>query len=121
MASAMKSPRGKVGLLGEILRSLRLVWRLLRDPRVPLLSKLVIPALILAYFLWPADLMPDVFPLLGQVDDLVLLALALKLFVDLCPPEIVRQYRENGRQGAGGKSAPHGSEEVIEAEYRIVE
>ncbi len=121
MASTMKSPQAKVGLLGEILRNLRLVWRLLRDPRVPLLNKLIIPGLILAYFLWPADLLPDIFPLLGQADDLILLALALKLFVDLCPAEIVRQYRE-GRPGSNaGKSASHASEEVIEAEYRIVE
>lgn len=120
MTNAMKSPKSRVGLLGEILRSLKLVWRLLRDPRVPLLNKLVIPGLILAYFLWPADLMPDIFPLLGQVDDLVLLALALKLFVDLCPAEIVRQYREGG-PGGDARKAARPSDEVIEAEYRIVE
>lgn len=120
MTSAMKSPKSRVGLLSEIVRSLKLVWQLLRDPRVPLLNKLIIPGLILAYFLWPADLAPDVFPVLGQVDDLVLLALALKLFVDLCPAEVVRQYREGGAGNNARKSAKP-SEEVIEAEYRIVE
>ena len=117
----MKSAKSRVGLLGEILRSLRLVWRLLRDPRVPLLNKLVIPALILAYFLWPADLLADVFPVLGQVDDLVLLALALKLFVDLCPAEVVRQYREERSGDDAGKTARQPTEEVIETEYRILE
>ncbi|MGQ9491140.1 MAG: YkvA family protein [Anaerolineae bacterium] len=121
MADTKKSPKSKLGLWGEIMRNLGLVWRLLNDPRVPLLNKLVIPGLFLLYLLWPADLWPDLFPLVGQVDDLVLLALALKLFIDLSPAEVVRQYREGKSYGNPGKQRGGMAEEVIEAEYRIVE
>lgn len=118
------STPNKVGLLAEIVRNVQLVWRLLLDPRVSLLTKLVIPGLAVAYFLWPADLMPDVFLGLGQLDDLMLLALATKLFIDLCPTEIVRQYRN---AAAGVTSPPKAgrrqnkSDTVVDAEYRIVE
>jgi len=43
-----------------------LAWRLLNDRRVSLLTKLVIPGTMLAYLMWPVDLMPDVVPFLGR-------------------------------------------------------
>ncbi len=52
--------------------------RLLADPRVPLWPKLL-AAGALAYLVMPADLAPDVFPLLGWADDVLLLALAWRL------------------------------------------
>lgn len=54
---------------------LRRTSRLLADPRVPLGPKLL-AAGALAYLLLPADLIPDLVPLLGWGDDLALLALA---------------------------------------------
>jgi uncharacterized membrane protein YkvA (DUF1232 family) len=80
------------GFFGGMLRQARLAWRLLRDGRVPGWVK-VIPAIGLIYLLSPIDLIPDwVLPGLGQMDDIALILLALKMFVDLSPPGIVSEH-----------------------------
>ena len=74
---------------------LRLGWRLLRDPRIPSWPKLVAPAIMALYVLSPVDLLPDFVPLLGQVDDAGVIALALAAIGMLArwsPPEIVAQH-----------------------------
>jgi len=58
-----------------------------RDPRRPRPVKLLI-ALVVAYALSPIDLIPDFIPVLGYVDDLVLLPLGIWLAIRLTPPEI---------------------------------
>lgn len=70
---------------------LKLFWRLLKDARVPIGPKLIL-VLILAYFLVPIDFVPDIFLALGQIDDLVIGYLGLRLFVRLCPKEVVREH-----------------------------
>src|SRR3954465_11703782 len=52
-----------------------LLWHIVRDRRVPLYLK-AIPALAALYLLLPVDLVPDWIPVLGQLDDLAILALA---------------------------------------------
>ncbi|MBM3134255.1 MAG: DUF1232 domain-containing protein [Chloroflexi bacterium] len=85
--------RQRAGILAEIARQLRLIWRLLNDARVPTWTKLLVPATLL-YILSPIDFIPDVALGLGQLDDLTILLLGLWLFVDLCPKDIVRQHLE---------------------------
>lgn len=69
-----------------------MAWRLLRDGRVPGWVK-VIPAIGLVYLLSPIDLIPDfVLPGLGQMDDIAVVLLALKMFVDLSPPGVVSEH-----------------------------
>jgi len=70
---------------------LKLFSRLVRDPRVALCSKLV-PLGVLGYLILPVDLLPDVFLVLGQIDDLVVILLGLRLFIRLCPPEVVQEH-----------------------------
>lgn len=77
--------------LKKLIRQLRLVWRLLRDRRVPLWLK-VVPFLSLLYLLVPADFVPDLLLGLGQLDDLAVIALGVKLFVELAPPGIVHEH-----------------------------
>ncbi|HEX9661086.1 MAG TPA: DUF1232 domain-containing protein [Candidatus Binatia bacterium] len=72
-------------------RFLRVFSRLVSDPRVSLRSKLV-PLSVLGYLILPVDLLPDVFLVLGQIDDLVVILLGLKLFIRLCPPEVVQEH-----------------------------
>lgn len=115
------SAQNKVGLLTEIARNARLVWRLISDPRVATLTKLIVPGLAAAYLLWPADLLPDILPALGQLDDLAIIALAVKLFLDLCPAEIVRQHREDLIRGTVSRPPDQGKGEVVDAEYHVVE
>ena len=115
------SPQAKAGLLAELARSARLVWRLVRDPRVALATKLLIPGLVGAYLLWPVDLLPDLIPLVGQIDDLVLLALGVRLFLEMCPTEIVQQHRADLAGRATGPRQDHAEGEVVDGEYHVIE
>lgn len=109
------------GLWPGLIYTARLAWRLMRDPRVAATTKLLVPVLAAAYVLFPIDLLPDLVPLLGQVDDLVILALAVKLFIELCPPAVVREHQAalQGHPGQARYDEPEG--EVLEGEYRIIE
>lgn len=79
---------------GELLERTRLAWRLLRDDRVSPMLK-VIPLVGLVYLIWPVDLLPDVFPVLGQLDDVAVLILAINAFIRACPPEVVETVRRD--------------------------
>lgn len=119
-----KTSGNKTSLLAEIARNGRLAWRLLFDNRVSTLTKLVIPGLAIGYLIWPADLLPDVILGLGQLDDLAVLALAVKLFIDLCPADIVRQHRAAIAGVTPPPSvgrAPGRADTVVDAEYRVIE
>ena len=63
-----------------------------RDPRTPWYAKMV-GALVAAYALSPIDLIPDFIPILGYLDDLLLLPLGIALAVRLIPPKIMRECR----------------------------
>jgi uncharacterized membrane protein YkvA (DUF1232 family) len=80
-----------LGLLRHLPHFVRLYWRLLRDPRVPIWPKALLFAALL-YVVSPVDLVPDVLPVIGEVDDLVVLIVVCRLFVYLCPPEVVREH-----------------------------
>jgi len=70
---------------------LKLFWRLFKDSRVGLMPKLLL-LVIVAYVVTPVDLLPDLIPGLGQLDDLLLMFFGLKGFVRLCPREVVREH-----------------------------
>ncbi len=63
-----------------------------RDPRVPWYAKAV-GACVVAYALSPIDLIPDFVPVLGYLDDLVLVPLGLLLVIRLIPPEVLAEHR----------------------------
>src|SRR5262245_66291296 len=63
-----------------------------RDPRVPWYAKAV-GACVVAYALSPIDLIPDFVPVLGYVDDLVLVPLGLMLVVRLIPVDVLAEHR----------------------------
>jgi uncharacterized membrane protein YkvA (DUF1232 family) len=79
------------GILAEIIKNIKLIWRLLNDRRIPPWLKMIVPATLL-YLLFPIDIVPDIIPGLGQLDDIAVILLGLKLFVEMCPEEIVRQH-----------------------------
>lgn len=111
------------GFAGGLVRQARLAWRLLRDSRVPGWVKLI-PFAGLIYFLSPIDLIPDLMlPGLGEVDDVVVILLALKMFVDLSPPGIVREHLEGlvGKRYRTPSSAESSSEPYIDVPYRVLD
>ena len=65
----------------------RRLWFALRHPAAPVWLK-VGTALIVLYVISPIDLIPDVLPVIGVVDDLILVPLAIRFLLDRLPPEI---------------------------------
>ena len=72
-------------------RLVKLVLRLARDPRVPARSKAVLVVLG-GYLAYPYDLIPDFIPVLGQLDDIVVIAFALDQMLNRVDAEIVREH-----------------------------
>lgn len=68
------------------------LWIAARDPRVPRLAKLV-AGLVAAYALSPIDLIPDFIPVLGHLDDLLIVPAGLWLALRLVPPALMTQFR----------------------------
>ena len=64
---------------------------LLSDPRVPRGRKLLLLALIV-YLALPFDLVPDVIPVAGQLDDAILVALVLRTVMRSAGPELLREH-----------------------------
>jgi len=93
----------------------RLTGRLLREPRVPLFVK-VVPVMAALYLVSPLDVIPDVFPLAGQLDDLTLSLIALAAFLRLCPEAPVDFHR-----GAIAEGRPYSpmspTDDVIDAKW----
>ncbi len=85
-------PVQRAGLIAFVMRNIRLAWRLLRDPRVSGMTKLIIPVILVAYVVSPADLLHAI-PVLGEVDDLAVISLALSLFIRMAPNPVVAEHR----------------------------
>jgi uncharacterized membrane protein YkvA (DUF1232 family) len=66
----------------------RLMWALVMDERTPM-SRKVLLAGALGYLILPADLIPDRIPVIGGLDDLVVMVLAVDVFLDGVPHEVL--------------------------------
>lgn len=78
-------------------RDLLVVYLAIRDPRTPWYAR-ALAAVVLAYALSPIDLIPDFVPILGYLDDLILVPLGLALLIRLVPPEVLADARAMARQ-----------------------
>jgi uncharacterized membrane protein YkvA (DUF1232 family) len=67
-----------------------------RDPRTPWYAK-ALAAIILGYALSPIDLIPDFIPVLGYLDDLVIVPAGIALLIKVIPGEILEECRERAR------------------------
>jgi len=67
------------------------VWGLMRDRRVPLLVRLL-PVPLLVYLATPIDIIPDFIPVLGQLDDVLVVAVALWMVLRFTPAEVVTEH-----------------------------
>jgi uncharacterized membrane protein YkvA (DUF1232 family) len=70
-----------------------------RDPRTPWYAKLL-AGLVVAYALSPIDLIPDFVPVLGYLDDLILVPLGITLAIRLIPAPILAECRERAAEAA---------------------
>ena len=75
------------------------LWLAARDPRVPRLAKLVAGA-VAAYALSPIDLIPDFIPVLGYLDDLLIVPAGIWLAVRLVPAGLLAELRDEAERRA---------------------
>jgi uncharacterized membrane protein YkvA (DUF1232 family) len=98
MAEVLSRWRTKVEKLRTETHALYLASR---DPRVPWYAKAV-AALTVAYALSPIDIIPDFVPVLGYLDDLVLVPAGLALAIRLIPPAVLAEHRANAARRLDG-------------------
>jgi uncharacterized membrane protein YkvA (DUF1232 family) len=70
---------------------LRFAWRILRDPETPLLARIVM-SMVLLYLATPIDLIPDIIPVLGQFDDLLVAAAGIGAVLWLTPSRVIESH-----------------------------
>ena len=91
-----------------------------RNPRTPWYAKAV-AALVVGYAFSPIDLIPDFIPLLGYLDDLILLPLGIYLALRLIPDEVMDEAREQAREAAAaGKPMSRAAAVVIVALWLLL-
>jgi len=73
-------------------RDVHALYLAARDPRVPWYAKAV-AAMVAAYALSPIDLIPDFVPVLGYLDDLLIVPLGILLAIRLIPPAVLAEHR----------------------------
>lgn len=76
----------------------KLLFRLLKDRRVPLRRRLAMGAVGL-YVVSPVDLIPDAIPVLGGIDDLLILAFAIDYLLDASPVEVIEEHWDGSADG----------------------
>ena len=74
-----------------------------RDPRTPWYAK-VLAALIMGYALSPIDLIPDFVPILGYLDDLLIVPAGIALLMRMIPQDVMVECREKARSQIPSKS-----------------
>jgi len=85
MRSRMKS------LLAFLPNLLKLLYRMMRDPRVSRADKLILAGAIV-YVITPFDFIPDFIPFIGQVDDIYLVAIVLLRFINRASEDVVTEH-----------------------------
>ena len=75
------------------------MWIAARDPRTPLAAKLLAGA-VAAYAFSPIDLIPDFIPVLGLLDDLIIVPLGVWAVLQLIPPPLIAEFRAEAAEVA---------------------
>ncbi len=109
LRKTVTAPARRLGAIGFVIRNLRLTWGLIRDRRVGLLTKLSIPGVLLLYVISPAVLL-NAIPVVGEIDDVAIAAIAISLFLRLVPRPLVQEHQAR----LEGGPAP------VDAEYRLI-
>ena len=86
----------------DLKRETTALWFALRDPRTPWVAR-VVGAAVVAYALSPIDLIPDFIPVLGLLDDLILVPIGIALCIRLIPAEV---YAEARRKAVDAERRP---------------
>ncbi|MBC3767142.1 DUF1232 domain-containing protein [Neptunicella marina] len=94
----------KLQLIKENARKLKAqtlaIYYAARDPRMPFLVR-VLAILVAAYALSPIDLIPDFIPIIGLLDDIIIIPAGLALIMCLTPPSVMESARLQAQEVAG--------------------
>jgi uncharacterized membrane protein YkvA (DUF1232 family) len=104
--------------LPNILKYVMLVWRLSLDRRVNIILRSLVP-LALVYFIWPFDLIKDNIPLIGRVDDVIILGLALLFLIKLSPSQVVDEHL--GRAAPSERPEDKDPSQVVDGKARFLD
>jgi uncharacterized membrane protein YkvA (DUF1232 family) len=108
------------GMFSDLIVRIKLIARLMADKRVSFWPKLL-PIGALAYVISPIDLIPGgVIPIVGAVDDVAILWFGVSMFIELCPPEVVKEHMSQLSSNSDIVDSPPPSGEVIDAEVTDV-
>jgi uncharacterized membrane protein YkvA (DUF1232 family) len=91
----------------DLKRDVVALWIAARDPRVPWFAKLAAGA-VAAYALSPIDLIPDFIPILGYLDDLLIVPLGILLAIRLIPSPLMASFREEATRREGTPTSTGG-------------
>jgi len=94
-----------------------LLLRMLVDKRVPLKLKLI-PVLAVFYVLLPFDFIPDLIPILGWIDDLVFVAVAILAFLAYGSSSRLKENTDPSNKSYHGKD---GRNNVVDGKYRLLD
>jgi len=98
----------------------RLTYRLMLDGRVPLRLKLILPA-ALVYLISRIDFIPDIVPVIGRIDDVVVILVSLAVFLAMAPRDVVLEHLQGGRDRGSDSKSEKPDRNVIDGSYRIVD
>lgn len=108
------------GFFNDIGNRIKLIFRLIMDPRVNIFLKLI-PVASLVYLIIPAPIPPDIIPL--PIDDALIIWIATYLFVELCPQDIVNEHKQaltNEIPGSFRDVPGKADENMIDGEWKEV-
>ncbi|MFZ3054901.1 MAG: YkvA family protein [Minisyncoccales bacterium] len=75
------------------IRTIELLKLAYKDPRVPRVAK-IFSGIIIAYALSPIDLIPDFIPIIGYLDDLIIVPIGISLALKMIPKDILNEYKK---------------------------
>ncbi|MBI4571651.1 MAG: DUF1232 domain-containing protein [Chloroflexi bacterium] len=78
-----------------------LAWALVRDARVPLWVRAIVPGVV-AYLLMPIDIIPDFIPVVGHLDDVLVVLVAAGLLVRFAPSDVLEEHLDRLEQDLVG-------------------
>ena len=93
----------KLGMLWQFLkREAAMVWLLLRNPNAPLAAKVIAVAAAL-YLFSPLDIVTDLIPIVGWIDDAIIVSALLSLAYRLLPPDVYESLKRQAAKRTGNQ------------------
>ena len=105
-------------ILPPVIRFVRLIWRLIRDKRVPIVLRALVP-LAIVYAISPLDLIRDRLPVVGRFDDLIVLVLAVLILIKFSPQRVVDEHL--GKPVSSNRPEDKDPSKVVDGSSRLID